>query len=93
MLNGRIRRFTFTSALGKSVVDYVITDMDPSYFSAFTVRRQAPFSDHNQINIFLKMTNQSTNTCKEPDKMYKLNPTYRWAPDSAEKNYTSAKLP
>ena len=52
MLNGRIPgdslgRFTFTSALGKSVVDYVITDMDPSYFSAFTVRRQTPFSDHN----------------------------------------------
>ena len=31
------------------------------------------------------MTNQFTKTCKEPDKMHKLNPTYRWAPDIAEK--------
>jgi hypothetical protein len=38
MLNGRIPgdslgRFMFSSALGNSAVDYVITDMDPSYFS------------------------------------------------------------
>ena len=69
ILNGRIPgdslgRFTFSSALGNSVVDYAITDMDPFYFSAFTVRRQTPFSDHNQINIFLKMTNRAKNTCR-----------------------------
>ena len=31
------------------------------------------------------MTNQFTNTCKEPVQMCKLNSTYRWARDSAGK--------
>ena len=83
----------FSSALGNSVVDYAITDMDPSYFSAFNVRWQTLFSDHNQINIYLKMTNQATNTCIEPDQMYKINPTYRWSQDSAEKSIQALNSP
>lgn len=60
ILNGRMRgdslgRFTYSSALGSSVVDYAITDMDPSSISAFTVRQQTLLSDHNQINVFLKI--------------------------------------
>ena len=43
IVNGRFRgdslgRFTYSSALGSSVVDYAITDTDPSTISAFTVR-------------------------------------------------------
>ena len=61
--NGRFRgdslgRFTYSSALGSSVVDYAITDMDPSTISAFTVRQQSPLSDHSQINLFLKLSGQ-----------------------------------
>ena len=47
-----LERFTFSSTLGSSVVDYAITDMDPSTISAFTVRQQSLLSDHNQINVF-----------------------------------------
>ena len=59
ILNGRIvgdslGRFTYSSTLGSSVVDYAITDMDLSSISAFTVRQQTPLSDHNQMNVFLK---------------------------------------
>ncbi len=59
ILNGRIRgdslgRFTCCSVLEASVVDYTITDMDPSSFSAFTVIQQTPLSDHNQANIYIK---------------------------------------
>lgn len=90
MLNGRIRgdslgRFTYCSALGASVVDYAITDMDPSSFNAFTVRQQTPLSDHNQINVYLKWSHQPKQTATESSKLYPVHRTYRWAPDSAEK--------
>ncbi|KAI2644552.1 Structural polyprotein [Labeo rohita] len=56
ILNGRIRgdslgRFTCCSGLGASVVDYAITDMDPSSFSAFTVIQQTLLSDHNNSKL------------------------------------------
>ena len=59
VFSGRIRgdslgRFTCCSAFGTSVVDYAISDTDPSSFSAFTVRAQTPLSDHSQINIYLR---------------------------------------
>ena len=62
IVNGRFRGdfleiLTYSSALGSSVVDYAITDMDPSIISAFTVRQQYPLSDHNQINVFFKLSN------------------------------------
>ena len=88
MLNGRIRgdslgRFTYCSALGTSVVDYAISDMDPSSFSAFTVRAQTPLSDHSQINIYLRKHTRDT-VKKQPSKLHHLNQSYRWAPNSAE---------
>ena len=87
ILNGRIRgdslgRFTYCSALGTSVVDYAVTDMDPSSFSAFTVRQQTPPSDHNQINVFLKRFVHPRNT--QPCKLYKLHQSYRWADTSTD---------
>ena len=90
MLNGRIRgdsfgRFTYCSALGASVVDYAITDMDPSSFNAFTVRQQTPLSDHSQINVYLKWSHQPKQTAAESSKLYPVHRTYRWAPDSAER--------
>ena len=59
IVNGRIRgdsfgRYIYSSSLGSSTVDYAITDLDPLSFRAFTVKQQTPFSDHNQINIYLK---------------------------------------
>ncbi len=90
ILNGRIKgdslgRFTCCSSLGSSVVDYAISDMDPSSFNAFAVRQQTPLSDHNQINVFLKMDVRSRDTNMKSSELYKLNSTYRWTPNSLEK--------
>lgn len=90
IVNSRFRwdslgRFTNTSARGSSVVDYAITDMDPSNISAFTVRQQPPLSDHNQINVFFKLSGQMSDTKRELSELYKSNPTYRWPPDSGDK--------
>ena len=87
IVTGRFRgdslgRFTYSSALGSSVVEYAITDLDPSTLSAFTVRQQSPLSDHNQINVFFKLSDQMSDTKREPSKLLKLNPTYRWAPET-----------
>lgn len=70
--NARIRgdpssRFTYCSALGSSVVDYAITDMDPSCICAFTVRPQLPLSDlcrtqqpnNRNVNLCYKWTRNS----------------------------------
>ena len=48
-------RFTYSSALGSSVVDYAITDMDPSTISAFTVRQVGP-RQWRQIHQCLELT-------------------------------------
>ncbi len=89
-LNGRIRgdslgRFTCCSGLGASVVDYTITDMDPSSFSAFTVIQQTPLSDHNQINTYIKTHHTLTQNIPKTCKMYKIQPGFRWASDSTDK--------
>lgn len=91
MLNGRIRgdslgRFTCCSPLGASVVDYAVTDLDPNSFRAFTVRQQTPLTDHNQINVFLKIAHQPH---MEPIRLIKINKPYKWTQDSPE-NFLNA---
>ena len=86
MVNSRVRgdslgRFTYCSTAGNSTVDYMITDMDPFSFTAFTVKPQTPLSDHNQITLFLKHNNI---THTKPSKLFNIPRTYRWAPDSTE---------
>lgn len=73
--------YTYYSALGTSVVDYAISDTDPSSFSAFTVRAQTPLSDHSQINIYSRKHTKDI-TKKQPSKLYDLNQSYRWAPNN-----------
>jgi len=90
ILNGRIRgdslgRFTCCSGLGASVVDYAITDMDPSSFNAFTVKQQTPLSDHNQTNIYIKTRHTPEQNRLETCRMYQVQHRYKWAPDSTEK--------
>ncbi len=53
IINGRLRgdtlgRFTFCSPLGNSIVDYMITDIDPSSLRSFTVRE---LTDHCVVRI------------------------------------------
>ena len=98
MLNGRIRgdslrRFSYCSALGTSFVDYAITDMDPSFISAFTVRPQSPLSDHCQINVYLKNNGQRIAKESEPCKTFRLNKMFKWAHDSDGKFQTAISSP
>ncbi len=88
ILNGRIRgdslgSFTCRSGLGASVVDYTITDMDPSSFSAFTVIQQTLLSDHNQTNIYIKTHHTPEQNQLETCKLYQVQ--QRWTSDSADK--------
>ena len=67
IVNGRFRKALLSPPLlGSSVVDYAITDMDPSTISAFTVRQQSPLSDHNQINMFFKLSDQMSDKKGNP---------------------------
>ena len=82
IVNGRIRgdsfgRYTYSSSLGSSTLDYTITDLDSFSFSAFTVKQQTPFSGHNQINIYLKRTH-ANQPCPNPSKLYNITTHYRW---------------
>lgn len=61
ILNGRTRgdtfgKFTYCSKLGASVVDYSLTDIEPNFINAFTVRPQLPVSDHCQTVLYLKQS-------------------------------------
>ncbi len=90
ILNGRIRgdslgRFTCRSGLGASVVDYTITDMDPSSFSAFTVIQQTLLSNHNQTNIYIKTHHTPEQNQLETCKLYQVQQRYKWTSDSADK--------
>lgn len=86
--NGRIRgdtfgKHTFCSPLGNSTVDYVITDIDPMSIRAFTVKPLSPLSDHSQLTIFIKMS--ENNTLKsQPSKLFHFKKSYRWAENSNE---------
>ncbi len=59
IINGRLRgdslgRYTYSSALGDSTVDYTITDLDLSSLRAFTVKPLKPFSDISQTFLRLR---------------------------------------
>ncbi len=87
IINGRLRgdtlgRFTFCSPLGNSTVDYMITDINPSSLRSFTVRELTPLSDHSQITVYLKKTENNINT--KPSKLYNIRKPYRWGENSAE---------
>lgn len=76
ILIGRIRgdsltRFMCYPGLGASVVDYnIITNMDPSFFSAFTVIQQPALPDNNQIIFFLNISRTNT---KHTQNLYNVS--------------------
>ncbi len=90
ILNGRIKgdscgQFTCSSNIGNSVVDYTISNISPSHFSALTVKAQSPLSDHSQINLFIKGENiTSRDIHKKPIHIHKLKTPYRWTRNATE---------
>ena len=96
-VNGRVRgdslgRPTYSSPLGHSTVDYMITDLDPSSLSSFTVKPLTPLSDHSQITLFIKRSDiKMTNT--QPNKLYNIRNSYRWDQNSTEQYQKAIDTP
>ena len=83
IVNGRLRgdsfgRYTYSSSLGSSTVDYAITDLDPVSLRAFTVKPLTHLSDQSQIIVYLKKT-ETNNIPAQPSKLDKCKQQYRWA--------------
>ena len=62
----------------------MITDIDPSSLSAFTVKPLTTLSDHSQITVYLKRTETNTTTPPQPSKLFNINKSYRWAENSTD---------
>ncbi len=93
IVNGRLRgdslgRYTYSSALGNSTVDYAITDLDLSSLRAFTVKPLKPFSDHSQITLYIKQSETSPTPIRTPYQMIKIM-SFKWTENSTT-NYINA---
>ncbi len=93
IVNGRLRggslgRYTYSSALGNSTVDYTITDLDLSSWRAFTVKPLKPFSDHSQITLHIKQSETSPTPIRTPYQMIKII-SFKWTENSTN-NYINA---
>jgi len=97
IVNGRLRgdslgRYTYSSALGSSSVDYAITDLNLNFLRAFTVKPLTPLSDHSQITVYLYRT-ETPNICTKPGKMFKIKPSYKWGKESSEMYHSAVTQP
>ncbi len=93
IVNGRLRgdslgRYTYSSALGNSTVDYAITDLHLSSLRAFTVKPLKPFSDHSQITLYIKQSETSPTPIRTPYQMIKIM-SFKWTENSTT-NYINA---
>ncbi len=87
IVNGRLRgdslgRYTYSSALGNSTVDYTITDLHLSSLRAFTVKPLKPFSDHSQTTLYIKQSETSPTPIRTPYQMIKIM-SFKWTENSA----------
>ncbi len=94
--NGRVRRgslgrFTYCSPLGRSTVDYMITDLDPFSLSSFTVKPLTPLSDHSQITLFIKRSDMKM-VHTQPNKLCNIRNSYRWT-KTVQNNTTEQVTP
>ena len=92
IVNGRTRgdslgKFTYCSSLGSSVVDYAISDLDPSQINNFMVMPQLPLSDHSHITISLKK-NPNVVQQKTTPALHPLPVKYAWNNDNLEQYIT-----
>ncbi len=93
IVNGRLRgdslgRYTYSSALGNSTVDYAITDLHLSSLRAFTVKPLKPFSDHSQITLYIKQSETSPTPIRTPYQIIKIM-SFKWTENSTT-NYINA---
>lgn len=74
-----------------STVDYMVSDLDLFSLSAFTVKPLTPLSDHSQITVFLKRTNNTTPP--QPSKLFNIKKSCRWAENSTEEFQKALSTP
>jgi hypothetical protein len=82
IVNGRLRgdsygRYTYSSCLGSSTVDYFITDLNPESLRAFTVRPLTPLSDHSKITVYLNRAIHNHEASK-PKELSNIKKWYKW---------------
>uniref|UniRef100_A0A8K9V0N5 Reverse transcriptase domain-containing protein n=1 Tax=Oncorhynchus mykiss TaxID=8022 RepID=A0A8K9V0N5_ONCMY len=82
IVNGRLRgdsygRYTYSSSLGSSTVDYFITDLNPESLRVFTVRPLTPLSDHSKITVYLNRAILN-HVASKPKELSNIKKCYRW---------------
>lgn len=88
IVNGRLRgdsygRYTYSSSLGNSTVDYFITDLSLVSLRAFTVSPLTPLSDHSKTTVYLNRSTSNHETPK-PTKLNTIKTSYKWKEGSVE---------
>lgn len=97
IVNSRLRGDSLDTILDilfahfNSTVDYMVSDLDPFSLSAFTVKPLTPLSDHSQITVFLKRTNNTTPP--QPSKLFNIKKSCRWAENSTEEFQKALSTP
>ena len=97
IVNGRLQgdsygRYTYTSSLGSSTVDYFITDLNPESLRAFTVSPLTPLSDHSKITVYLNRAKLNHEASK-PKELNNIKKYYRWKEGSVETHPRTALQP
>jgi hypothetical protein len=87
-VNGRLRgdsfgRYTYTSSLGSSTVDYFLTDLNPESLRAFTVSPLTPLSDHSEITVYLRRA-EPNHEASWANKLHVTKKAYRWSANSTD---------
>ena len=88
IVNGRLwwdsyGRYTYSSSLVSSTVDYFITDLNPESLRAFTVSPLTPPSDHSKITVYLNRAILNHYASK-PKELSNIKKCYRWKECSVE---------
>jgi hypothetical protein len=88
IVHGRLRgdsygRYTYSSSLGSSTVDYFIIDLNPESLRVFIVSPLTSLSDHSKITVYLNRAILNHEASK-PKELHNIKKCYRWKESSVE---------
>ena len=76
-------RYTYSSSLGSSTVDYFFTDLNPESLRSFTDSPLTPLSDQSKITVYLNSVILNHEASK-PKELRNIKKFYRWKECSVE---------